>query len=202
MRKQPKQSRSRALVESLIDATGEVIIERGLESLTTNQVAERAGVSVGSLYQYFPDKQALLLAVLDRMESTVERALADKLQLIEPEKQSLNAMVTLTFRIGMAALRENPLHLALLRHWQTLPVNGPMRQLEKFLIGTAQTYFIRHLEDYPVRNLHPKLYVLINSVILLLSQYMSEENPPITEPELESVLVTMICVTLLDDGPK
>lgn len=65
-RKTPQQSRSLATVEAIHDATIQVLLKGGEDRLTTVHVAARAGVSVGTLYQYFPNKQALLFAVLER----------------------------------------------------------------------------------------------------------------------------------------
>jgi AcrR family transcriptional regulator len=65
-RKTPQQSRSVATVEAIYDATIQVLLKDGPDRLTTVHVAGRAGVSVGTLYQYFPNKQALLFAVLER----------------------------------------------------------------------------------------------------------------------------------------
>lgn len=65
-RKTPIQARSAVTVEAILEATLQVLIEVGPERLTTTRVAERAGVAVGSLYQYFPNKQSLLSTVLDR----------------------------------------------------------------------------------------------------------------------------------------
>jgi AcrR family transcriptional regulator len=65
-RKSPVQARSTASVEAILDATIQVLLQVGKERLTTTRVAARAGVSVGTLYQYFPNKSALLQAVLRR----------------------------------------------------------------------------------------------------------------------------------------
>jgi len=65
-RKQPVQARARHTVEAIFEACVQVLLASGPERLTTTRVAERAGVSVGTLYQYFPDKQSLLAAVLER----------------------------------------------------------------------------------------------------------------------------------------
>lgn len=65
-RKLPRQARSRATVEAIFDATIQVLLAEGLQRLTTIRVAERAGTSVGTLYQYYPHKQSLLYAVLQR----------------------------------------------------------------------------------------------------------------------------------------
>ena len=67
MRKTPQQPRSRAMVDTLVQAAALTLAERGLAETTTNHVAARAGVSVGSLYQYFEHKDALVEAVLERM---------------------------------------------------------------------------------------------------------------------------------------
>ena len=65
-RKTPRQARSTATVEAIFDATIQVLLVDGANLLTTTRVAERAGVSVGTVYQYFPHKQALLHAILKR----------------------------------------------------------------------------------------------------------------------------------------
>ncbi len=65
-RKTPVQARSTASVDAILEATIQVLLDVGKERLTTTKVALRAGVSVGTLYQYFPNKSALLQAVLER----------------------------------------------------------------------------------------------------------------------------------------
>jgi AcrR family transcriptional regulator len=78
-RKAPRQSRSQATVTAILDATAHILVERGFAAATTNAVAERAGVSVGSLYQYFPNKAALVAALHARhgeqMMDVIQRAL-------------------------------------------------------------------------------------------------------------------------------
>lgn len=66
MRKEPRQERSRDTVEAIMQATAHILGRRGWDGLTTNEVAEVAGVSIGSLYQYFPNKLALIEAVRRR----------------------------------------------------------------------------------------------------------------------------------------
>lgn len=77
-RKTPIQARSTVTVESISEATIQVLLSHGAERLTTTRVAGRAGVSVGTLYQYYPNKQSLLFAVLenhfDKVVSRVEAA--------------------------------------------------------------------------------------------------------------------------------
>jgi AcrR family transcriptional regulator len=70
-RKMPVQARSAVTIEAIFTATIQVLLQAGFENLTTTKVALRAGVSVGTLYQYFPNKSALLAAVLEQYLATV-----------------------------------------------------------------------------------------------------------------------------------
>jgi AcrR family transcriptional regulator len=60
MRHRPQQTRSQERVDLILDTAAELVAEEGYEMLTTNAIAERAGISIGSLYRYFPDKDAIL----------------------------------------------------------------------------------------------------------------------------------------------
>jgi len=64
-RKTPTQARSTVTVEAISEATIQVLLSHGADRLTTTRVAQRAGVSVGTLYQYYPNKQSLLFAVME-----------------------------------------------------------------------------------------------------------------------------------------
>jgi AcrR family transcriptional regulator len=74
-RKSPIQARSGATVEAVHEAAIQVLLADGLAKFTTTRVADRAGVSVGTLYQYFPNKQALLFAILSRHFEEIAAAL-------------------------------------------------------------------------------------------------------------------------------
>jgi AcrR family transcriptional regulator len=80
-RRKPSQRRSRVTVTAILDAAARVFEERGFDAGTTNRVAEKAGVSIGSLYEYFPNKDALLVAVVER---ELERERSKLLAILEP----------------------------------------------------------------------------------------------------------------------
>ena len=63
-RKTASQSRSRATVDALVEATARVLVRQGYDRASTNKIAAAAGVSIGSHYQYFPSKEALVAAVM------------------------------------------------------------------------------------------------------------------------------------------
>jgi AcrR family transcriptional regulator len=91
-RKSPVQARSTASVEAILEATIQVLVTVGKERLTTTRVAHRAGVSVGTLYQYFPNKSALLQAVIQRHLDEVTEAVERVCQ--EQETATLRQMGT------------------------------------------------------------------------------------------------------------
>jgi AcrR family transcriptional regulator len=74
-RKIPRQARSLATVEVILDATALLLVNEGYAQTTTNRVADRAGVSIGSLYQYFPNREALVTALTGRTEARITEAL-------------------------------------------------------------------------------------------------------------------------------
>src|ERR1700692_2108314 len=91
-RKQPIQARSAASVDAILEATIQVLLSVGKERLTTTSVALRAGVSVGTLYQYFPNKSALLQAALKRHLAEVTEAV--EVVCKEQEGKTLRQMAT------------------------------------------------------------------------------------------------------------
>ena len=95
-RKSPVQARSTASVEAILEATVQVLLAVGKERLTTTRVAVRAGVSVGTLYQYFPNKSALLQAALRRHLEVVTRAVEETClaQHGKPLDQMATALIT------------------------------------------------------------------------------------------------------------
>ena len=79
-RKSPRQERSRRTVERILDAAARIFHEQGYVGATTNDIADDADISVGSLYQYFPNKDALLVALTTRHTESATAGLADLLR--------------------------------------------------------------------------------------------------------------------------
>lgn len=95
-RKSPVQARSSASVEAILDATLQVLLKIGKERLTTTRVAMRAGVSVGTLYQYFPNKSALLRAALRRHLEHMRDAMREVIPRLEgaPLEEMMSTVAT------------------------------------------------------------------------------------------------------------
>ena len=105
-RKAPRQARSQAMVEAILEATARVLAERGYAGTNTNVVAERAGVSVGSVYQYFPNKDSLVTALHERHGGQMYAAIAAVLAAERPD--GLRGHVQAMVRALLAAHRVAP----------------------------------------------------------------------------------------------
>jgi AcrR family transcriptional regulator len=108
-RRSPRQARSRATWDAIVEAAAQILERDGAVAFTTNAVAERAGVSIGTLYQYFPDKQAILTAAAKRELSDGSTAAPARRQALI---DTLIAMVESLGRFGAAAQAGGPKPLA------------------------------------------------------------------------------------------
>src|ERR1700723_4725649 len=79
-RKAPGQARSQETVDVILEASARILESEGLRGFNTNAVAAKAGVSVGSLYQYFPNKDAILLALINSFEDATQEAILQALR--------------------------------------------------------------------------------------------------------------------------
>jgi AcrR family transcriptional regulator len=105
-RKNASQERSRATVDALVEATARILVREGFEKTSTNRIAEIAGVSVGSLYQYFPGKEALVAAVIDRHNEEIMGIV--RATLIEVASMPLEKAVRRLVTVAIEAHRINP----------------------------------------------------------------------------------------------
>jgi len=201
MRKAPRQQRSRQLVSRLLDATAATIASRGLEGTTTNHIAEQAGVSIGSLYQYFPDKEALVEQLLARMGEQISLRFRLQARKVDINTLSLRQVARAAIQFGLLSIRQDPLSTEIIRHWSQVPIHKLLDPLEQAFLVAAQPYFLQNYRDYPVHNLETKLYVLINSTLFTCIRYVIQDAPLIQEQELVDTLADIIVTTLEPDRP-
>src|SRR5262245_62125790 len=105
-RKAPRQERSRATVEALLEATTDILVREGYAKLTTNRIAERDGVNIASLYQFFPGKDAIV-AEFRRRHGAEQRAELRRV-LAERDATSLESTIRSLVSIGVAGHARAP----------------------------------------------------------------------------------------------
>jgi AcrR family transcriptional regulator len=142
-RKSASQKRSRATVDALLQATTRILIREGFDKASTNHIAAVAGVSVGSLYQYFPSKEALVAAVIDRHSQEIMQTARG--ELAEAMNLPIDEAVRKLVAVAVKAHRIDPkLHHVLA---EQIPRVG---RLENAATFNRQNYslFAAHLERH------------------------------------------------------
>lgn len=121
-RKTPHQSRARATRDAIVEAATHIIERGGLAAFNTNAVAERAGVSIGSLYQYFPNKDALMVALIRRQQA---QQLDNLMRAIRAASEGdLHTVVRALVRAAMQHHRDDSLFASAIDHEEArLPVD-------------------------------------------------------------------------------
>jgi len=196
MRKRPQQQRSRQLVGSLVDATAVCIARHGLDGTTTPLIAEIAGVSVGSLYQYFDDKDDLIEALVEKIAGDVTRALNAGVRAGGDLK--LEDMARGAIRVALMLLHSDEgLYLELVRNWYRLPTHKVADVLQQYFLELLRVYFAKHHRELQVEDLHVKTFIIVNSTIFTVVRYLSGEHPLMTEDDIANGLTEMITGYLL-----
>jgi AcrR family transcriptional regulator len=142
-RKAPVQSRSQATVTAILEAAARVLARQSLPGFNTNRVAEVAGVSIGTLYQYFPNKEALIGALIEREQA----ALADAVQQAVDDcvGKSLQASIAALVRVAIERQFGQPLFAAALDHEERrLPLQRVLRTTEQRIAGSVMALLSRH----------------------------------------------------------
>lgn len=191
MRKKPQQERSRQMVATLVEATARTIAQRGLDGTTTPAIAEAAGVSVGSLYQYFDGKDALIAALLEKLVGDLTQLLDT--QAAQAAQTNLRDTTRNAINLTLAFMYSNEgLYLELARNWHRLPVDHVADTLEKYIQETGRLYFLQHQLEYPVRDLPVRLFITYNSTLFTLMRLVSAEGGWLNRDAVVEGLTDMI----------
>src|SRR5690348_11027944 len=194
-RKEASQARSRATVDALIEATARILVRESFEGVSTNRIAEEAGVSIGSLYQYFPSKEALVAAVIDRhheeLMQVARGTLAGVVSL--PMEQAVRRLVA----VAIEAHRVDPkLHRVLA---EQIPRTGRLKNVELFNrenYAMFRSYLERHRDEIRTVDLELASFVCVTTVealthgaVLHHPEVLSEERSASLVDEATRLLV-------------
>lgn len=159
-RKRPKQDRGQATVDALLSATAHILIRYGFDGASTNRIAARAGVSIGSLYQFFPSKEALVAAVQERHVAQMMEALERDLDrlLALPLREAVREM----FRALIAAHGVDPaLHRVLMEQSPHVVPRSRAGHLEQRFLSFAQVYLEAHRDRVRPADLPLAAFVVV-----------------------------------------
>ena len=186
LRKKPKQMRSKLMFDNILEASTRVLEEVSFEKFTTNRVAEAAGISIGSLYQYFPNKQSILIELeriaIDEMTENIEILLFEE----NHTSQDRLFKVIEYFLISNSALYDNPFNA---NTEYSMQKNKIKKSLDFFL--KSNNFIDKNSDDFladyivmlvsgmgsklgkrnDIKNLDPWIQITFNSVLLSISSY-------------------------------
>jgi AcrR family transcriptional regulator len=187
MRKTPRQARSRATIEVILQAAARILGKRGWAGLTTNAVAEAAGVSIGSLYQYFPNKLALVEAVRLRHFAELLGVLAAASDTSRPRLERIAA-----FSDGMIAIhgRHPAAHQALL---EDAPRGAASRAVQQQIEAGYRKCFGSLISVSRHRNAAQQLIVVqVLSAAVAGAVHDAARQGTLTVPEFRRELIALV----------
>lgn len=162
-RKLASQERSRSTVDALLEATARVLLIEGYDRASTNRIAEVAGVSIGSLYQYFPSKEALVAAVIDRHTQQVSQV--TRKAVVKMAASPIEVAAREFVSLGIEGHRVNPKLHAVLS--EQIPRVGRLENIETNLReghALVRGYLEAHRDEIDVADLDLAAFVLVTVV--------------------------------------
>jgi len=199
-RRKPRQARAEETVTTILEGAAQILEVGGLAAFTTNAVAERAGVSIGTLYQYFADKKALIHALAEReLQAALVRVRAALLGEIDPSPEGrVRAMV----RAIISAFRGRQ-HTRKAVLQAILSQSGGEELLAPVAVFLAEAE--ARIGQGPQRVFavlsHRQLFVVSRALMGAIRAAVLEEQPFLREPEFEDELVRLVLAYLRAVSP-
>ena len=183
MVRKPKQERSKATVEAILKAAMLCVAEFGYEGTSMRKIADKAGVGVGSIYEYFEDKEMIYEAMADSLvKESVEFISEITPDLVKLETRSVIIQLLNRFKVFME--KEDGLYLKLIQQSAGRNMQVRSEPLQDVLSRLAMQYLMQNPQATQVKSIPALSYILINGGIAAVVKHVADPNPPITFEEL------------------
>lgn len=196
-RNQPRQSRSRVTVDAILEATIRVLEQEGADAATTSRVAEVAGVSVGTLYQYFANRDAILHALQDRELERASHLMTGLLG--KSERASEEDVARAVVEALLKSYRAAPaLHRVLALEGLRVTPHERVLAFDARVVGTIRAFL--SLPGMRVRrtNLDAAAFVIYQAVRAAMLAYLLEDPTGLDDRTLVDELTDLILRYLVD----
>ena len=199
MRKRPQQQRAKRIVDDILEATLYCISQHGVLHTTTHKIAEISGVSVGSIYQYFQNKEQIVEELL--MRKSEKLGLGFKALVMEEQHKSIQEVIQNSIEFGFESLKaDQGFLIEILKNWHEYSESESAQVLEKHFFEVALYVFNRFYSHWNFETLKHKSFVIINSTLFTMMRYVSHNQFLIEEARLKKELLTMLLAYL--DSPN
>ena len=180
---QPKQLRAQSTVDAILIAAEKIIGKHGYEAATTNRIAELAGVSIGSLYQYFPNKEAIAVALVERIVSSESDRLRDRVisEMHAPVTEAMPKIIRELVRVA----REK--EYAFVRQLQQLPqLKSDLARVSthNFTHTIGLAYLTAHKHETNVEDPAVAFFIIQNAINGNIQRYVDEGTDQLDEDTL------------------
>lgn len=191
MPRKPRQSRSISTVQAIVDAGFLCLARHGPMGTTTNHIAEIAGLSTGSLYEYFSNKEEIYAAMGERFLgdiTAVVQALAPQLAQMEVG----DVIRALANGFSELLIRDDNRYLHFTRYVLLADSREFAESISKLLMDLTVQYLMNHPKYMRLRHLQTMVYIVINAGIYNVMRHLSSDNPPVSFDELIEGFVRMV----------
>lgn len=187
----PRQQRAIATADAIVDAGFIAVGRSGFSGANTNQIAEIAGISVGSLYEYYANKAEIYFAMQDR----VVREAAGLVNELINELVALDIRAAIQFllaRFEEFLRRNDGRYLKYAQNTLNTAPGMPLTPLTDALRELVMRYMMAHPRYLRAKNIPTISYILINGGIFTIMRHLTDPNPPISFAELSEGLADMV----------
>ena len=198
-RNAPRQQRSRATYERVLDVAAKTFEELGYSGTTTNKIAEAAGISIGTLYHYFPDKDALVYSLAERHLAGARTSMMEAFERLRDERPSLEDSLRAGIEANVRLHIEHPqLHRLL---YDSAPRAEALQQRLRAANATIAEEVARHFErlDVARRNRQLVAAMLVAGVEAQVHAATLDAGAPVDPERLVDLLTTLWTKALATD---
>lgn len=191
-RKKPSQERAKETVEVIVTATAHILDKEGFEKVSTNKIAEKAGISVGSLYQYFPTKDAIFAFMMDRYVQS-QTAMVDKLLAEGGPTRDLKTTIQVIITAIMETKRkQSKFNRMFAQKLLSFSNYEALNRQDDHLIALFRAHLSSYEKEIRTENLELTLYFVIQSVKCLPISLLFQNRFDFKDPKVDQELVELI----------
>jgi AcrR family transcriptional regulator len=198
-RKEPTQERSKATVDAILSAAIQVLSSLGFDSATTNRIAERAGTSVGSIYQYFPNKESLASALVDRYVHK-HAGKFEELLVANRDRPVSEMIQEVTLEISRLYLDNKTFLRVLSQVIPRLDRIPAILEARRTIVGRLAGELRARASELAPGDPEVTAFVVVNSVMGVILTALYEDSPALSSERLSAELARLVAGYLAKDG--